>query len=813
MLRRKVCQIGMAFLLGAGWFVYDSPWWCTAFVVYMGGLYAGLRPHLLCTVQRRKRFLCVALAFLCGSVVGEIAVQRQKEQHSFLQKDREVQFQGEIYKKESKAEQPVYYLQDVILQDQKEQIKCSSIILYPDSDDDIIGTIYIGKAKITPFRQARNDGNFDEKIYYESNGIVARLEDAVIHKKIPSRRYVRIKLYELQQNIAGVYGQYLFGEESGVLQTLALGEKGELDTDARALYQMAGLSHILAISGLHISVVGMAIYRLLRKRGVSFGTSGILAGVLVMLYGMMTGMSPSTKRAIVMYSFYLLANIWGEVYDSANALMIAAVGLVATNPLSMKNTGVIFSFAAVLGVISFANPLVSCLKRGKKRWLDAFVFALGLQLFTLPLVARFYYEIPIYSVFLNWLLLPLLGILLGCGLLGGLLGVLVMGMQAMCGSAGGYAFGWLRWGMTFVTEKMMLVCHGILYLYEWVADITLQLPGARQVVGCPALWKVAIYYGFLYMGRYWLQKEKEKRQVQRRVECYRGKQLLLVLCGLSCLFWPTKAKNQMIMLDVGQGDGIYLQSAKGASFFVDGGSSDVKNVGTYRILPFLKSHGVRQVDYWFVSHPDMDHMNGLLECLQEGYHIKNIVLSKELYENMQDEEAIAHIKELEQAAQVCGSQICFMQVGDVCHSGDLQLQCVGPSVATAKEYANDVNAMSLCLIVTCRDFSALLTGDIAAEQETELLPEIKERVQKVDVLKVAHHGSNASSGQEFLTEIEFDYAFISCGKNNMYGHPGKETMERLQKCTPKEKIYVTMDVGQITMELDQRRRVKTKFER
>ena len=250
MLRRKACQIGIAFLLGAGWFVYDSPWWCVAFVVYMGGLYAGLRPHLLCTVQRRKRFLCVTLAFLCGSVVGEIAVQRQKEQHSFLQKDREVQFQGEIYKKESKADQPVYYLRDVILQDQKEQIKCSSIILYPDSDDDTIGTIYIGKAKITPFRQARNDGNFDEKIYYESNGIAASLEDAAIHKKIPSRRCVRIKLYELQQNIADVYGQYLFGEESGVLQTLALGEKGELDTDAKALYQMAGLSHILAISGV-----------------------------------------------------------------------------------------------------------------------------------------------------------------------------------------------------------------------------------------------------------------------------------------------------------------------------------------------------------------------------------------------------------------------------------------------------------------------------------------------------------------------------------------------------------------------------------
>ena len=147
-------------------------------------------------------------------------------------------------------------------------------------------------------------------------------------------------------------------------------------------------------------------------------------------------------------------------------------------------------------------------------------------MFTLPLVARFYYEVPIYSVFLNWLLLPLLGILLGCGLLGGLLGVIVMESQAMCGSAVWVAFDWLRGGMTFVTEKMMLVCHRILYLYEWIADITLRLPGARQIVGCPALWKVVIYYVSLYVGLYWLQKEKEKRQVQRCVECYRGKRLL-----------------------------------------------------------------------------------------------------------------------------------------------------------------------------------------------------------------------------------------------------------------------------------------------
>ncbi len=806
MLRRNLCQIGMAFLLGVGWKIYDSPYWCLAFVVYVLWLWIGLRPHL--PVNIRKRRLCfLGLAFLLGSILGMTAIQRQKHVQDFLTEAREIKFQGEIYKKEKKADQPIYYLRDVILWDQREQITCSSVILYPRSDDEIIGSIYIGKARTEAFRQARNDGNFDEKFYYESSGIAAKLKETEKIKSMLPRFYLRQILYDLREGMARSYENGLPGEESGVMKTLALGERDGLDAAVKSLYQMAGLFHILAISGLHISVVGMAIYNFLRRRGIGFLASGILAGGLVVSYGVLCGMGSSTKRAIFMYGIYLLANVLGEVYDSGNALMLAGIFLVVQNPLCMKNTGVIFSFMAVLGVISFASPLVELVKGGGKevdgtemrglmspylaKILDAFVFSLGVQVFTLPLVARFYYEIPLYSIFLNLILLPLLGLLLGCGLIGGLVGLFRQGLA----------------------KVILMVCHLILYFYEWMADLTLRLPGARQIVGAPAWGKIFLYYGLLYLGLFLLKetksrtKEKKKEKAGRRY----GQALLCGLLGLGILFCPKKAQEQIVMLDVGQGDGIYLQSGVGDRFFIDGGSTDVTGVGMYRILPFLKYHGIRKIDYWFISHTDMDHINGLQECLESGYRIEHLVFAKAQKEGLEDRDAM---EKLIRTATRQGSQILYMEAGDRLVSGDLRLQCVGPTEEIARAFAGDGNAMSLCLLLTCGDFQGLFTGDIAIEQEAALAAEVGDLLGEnvtLDFLKVAHHGSKYSSDGEFLDALAPKIALISCGKNNSYGHPGKETLERLEQVTEKEDIYITMDVGQIDLLLEKESPIKTKF--
>lgn len=789
MLRRNLCQIGMAFLLGVGWKIYDSLYWCPAFAVYVLWILLGLRPYLPVNM-RKRRMLFWCMAFLLGSIWGMRAVERQKNIQDFLADAKEIEFQGEIYKKEKKADQPIYYLRDVILRDQKEQMTCSSVILYPGSDDEIIGSIYIGKARIQAFRQARNDGNYDELSYYESSGIAAKLEETAKIKSIVPRFCLRQVLYDLRGNMARSYENWLPGEESGVMKTLALGERDGLDAEVKSLYQMAGLSHILAISGLHISVVGMAIYNFLRRRGTGFFTAGILAGSLVVSYGILCGMGSSTKRAVFMYGIYLLANVLGEVYDSGNALMLAGIVLVVQDPLCMKNTGVIFSFVAVLGVISFASPLVEVVK-GKGKAVDAFVFSLGLQLFTLPLVARFYYEIPLYSIFLNLVLLPLLGLLLGCGLIGGLVGLFWQGLAG----------------------KILTICHVLLYFYEWMADLTLRLPGARQIVGAPAWGRIFLYYGLLYLGLFLLKskngrtKGKKKEKVGRRY----GQALLCGLFGLVFLFCPKKTQNQMVMLDVGQGDGIYLQSSAGDHFFIDGGSTDVTKVGTYRILPFLKYHGIRKIDYWFVSHTDLDHINGLQECLESGYEIEYLVFAKAQKEGLEDGDAM---EKLIQTAKKQGSQILYMEVGDRLISGGLRLQCVGPTQAISRDFAADGNAMSLCLLLTCGDFQGLFTGDIAMDQESSLVAEVQSALGEngtLAFLKVAHHGSKYSSGEDFLDALAPKIALISCGKNNSYGHPGKETLERLEDVMEKDDIYITMDVGQIRILFDQESPAQVKF--
>ena len=267
----------------------------------------------------------------------------------------------------------------------------------------------------------------------------------------------------------------------------------------------------------------------------------------------------------------------------------------------------------------------------------------------------------------------------------------------------------------------------------------------------------------------------------------------------------------MVMLDVGQGDGIYLQSSAGNHFFIDGGSTDVTKVGTYRILPFLKYHGIRKIDYWFVSHTDLDHINGLQECLERGYEIEHLVFAKAQKEGVEDGDAM---EKLIQTAKKQGSQILYMEVGDRLISGDLRLQCVGPTQAISRDFAADCNAMSLCLLLTCGDFQGLFTGDIAMDQEASLVAEVQSALGEngtLAFLKVAHHGSKYSSGEDFLDALAPKIALISCGKNNSYGHPGKETLERLEDVMGKDDIYITMDAGQIRILFDQESPAQVKF--
>lgn len=228
--------------------------------------------------------------------------------------------------------------------------------------------------------------------------------------------------------------------------------------------------------------------------------------------------------------------------------------------------------------------------------------------------------------------------------------------------------------------------------------------------------------------------------------------------------------------------------------FVDGGSSDVAGVGTYRILPFLKSKGIRQVDYWILSHLDDDHLSGFYEVLEAGYEVRAVVVSELLPE---DEAKSKLMETLEQykvpMLSVSGGDILQLHNacgGDESADGGVCIRFLSPDETTP---VSDCNGASIVCLYEDASVHALWTGDIGVQQETWLLE--RGLLSQIDLYKAAHHGSKYSNSQEYLQTLSPKLSVISCGERNRYGHPGAEAVENMKAAG--SRVLCTMECGQI----------------
>lgn len=258
-----------------------------------------------------------------------------------------------------------------------------------------------------------------------------------------------------------------------------------------------------------------------------------------------------------------------------------------------------------------------------------------------------------------------------------------------------------------------------------------------------------------------------------------------------------RGELQITMLDVGQGDGIYIKTPAGKHYLIDGGSSDVTNVGTYRIEPYLESQGVEALDYVFVSHGDGDHTSGIEEMLANqklGIQIHTIVLPNEQV----IDDALYALAEL---ASENGTKVVIMEVGDAIEdeksfSGNqMLLTCVAPFDTYEGEIGN---ASSMVLDLQYGEFDMLFTGDL--EKDGEEIVVDSGILRDYDVLKVGHHGSKYATSEKFLEQVKPEIALISAGRENAYGHPSEETLERLEDIGCE--VYSTQECGAITIRTD-----------
>lgn len=748
--------------------------------------------------------VCVLLViFLALFISFWGAYSRKKQFINHYKAEATVAVSGFVYHKEIKANKYVYYLKNVYIDDSKYRLRGVRILLRTEKELPIYTWVsYAGKIKI--FDRARNEGEFDARGYYEGLGLLCEVQGidtndyAIESKNILEKCVSSIgeMLYAFSEKINSVYEYALFGEESGVMSAIALGKRGGIEAEVKGILSAAGIIHIIAVSGLHIAVVGRGIYKLLRRLGGSFLIAGLIAFIMVILYGQMCGMSVSCVRAIGMFLIYIISQILGRKYDMGRAAICMAIFILIDNPFAIFSSSFVFSFGAVAGIVLVATPLSNAvvekieeMRRGMtkdicKHIVPHLISTIGISLFTMPIVAYFYYEIPVYSVLLNLIVLPVIGILLAIGLIGGVLCASVIPVSGF-------------WKLIF------LPCHIIIYYIELIADKSVLLPGSKFICGKPEWWSILIYDLVLIfvvrITKVYISKISRVYTFSSGIKCNKRflendtikmifiDSSLMFFCVSLLLFSRTLAADYRIsFIDVGQGDGIYLSDGRNCNVMIDGGSTSNKQLGKYTILPFLKYNGVRSVDYWFVSHCDEDHVSGLIYALEQGYKIKGVYLSQNVLKDKNYDKLVF-------ACRRAGVGIRYMVVGDKLVTDKFTLTCVLPSADAAKQLGSDANARSMVLRIDDKyGHKGLFVGDINDKAENILIND--DRTCAVDFIKVAHHGSKYSSTERFLNEIKPRVAIISCGRNT-YGHPHKSTLERLENVGAS--IYKTIDLGQI----------------
>lgn len=610
-----------------------------------------------------------------------------------------------------------------------------------------------------PLEEASNPGQFDQKAYYEARGIGMVLKKAKLTVIEAKENIFFQKLYELRsfwaQNLEKITGK----EEAALLKAMLLGEKSSLKKEQKELYQSGGISHILAISGLHISLVGMLLYRFLRKKKRSYPFSALVSGSCMVVYGFLTGFGVSAKRAVFMFLVYLGAELLGETYDVVSALALSGLLILAEQPLQLFQCGFQLSFLSV-GAVALGYPALQKRLGWKKKASMSLLSVLSVTLFTLPCTLYWFYEWMPYAVFLNLIVIPLVPVVF----LSGAAGMLTGGVSVAAGMflAGASA--------------------GVLRFFQTLLERTEVLPGSRAIIGQPELWQIALYY-VLVGAAVWGGRCRARKKNQHRIEV----RIFFIIFALCILCLPFHRPVEVTFLDVGQGDAVFLRTEAATTCLIDGGSTTVSDVGTYRLLPFLKSRGVSSLDYLFLSHMDADHINGAEELLKDqfrGIPIRHLCLSALPGDETRER--------LEKEARLFGTELCYISRGTVFREKGAEIRCLSPVKDQKKE---DENENSEVLMVEISGLRILFTGDLGEKGEQELLEAGTDL--RAAVLKVGHHGSRFSTGEDFLEAVSPGFAVISCAENNRYGHPAPETVERLERAGCR--IFYTMKSGAVTL--------------
>jgi competence protein ComEC len=655
-------------------------------------------------------------------------------------------------------------------------------MLYQYGDEVFItGIIELSKVQ-------RNPSGFNYRQYLANCGISGEIFAGNGNLRKGSGNYRNILInsgYVIRKGIISTINQLLGEKQAGLLNGMLVGERSGLNREVKQEFSDAGLTHIMAVSGMNVAFVIIPFMFIFKRLRFSLRLSNSLAILSIMMFVFITGFSASVLRASIMATVILLAQILYREGDVYSSLSFAAIILLVVNPGTLFDIGFQLSFAATLSLVLFYKRIneITVKIPIPKLISETIAVTIAAQILVTPLGVLYFNRFSIISVITNLLVVPL------CQ------NITIIGF-AMAGLG---QFSIQLAGILGMINDFML--SFILLVTKYSSDI----PFSAIQLTTPSLVLILIYYVCIaYLG--WWCFVKGNMPDNRFVIAVAGAILIIFLLPI-----VKPPSMEVVFLDVGEGDSIFVKTVEGKKLLIDGGgfkksTPDAAGSGEITVIPFLLDYGIDYLDLVISSHPHEDHMQGLVSVSKslgiggviepEGMPEKDYKIFNS-YLNLHK----IPIKECSAGDVIKIDSKTYIEIFYPFKSGQME----GKSI---EEISTDVNERSLIFKLVYDKVSILFTADMDGKMEKELLDEGFD--VESDVIKVAHHGSRSASTTEFLEKVKSKAAIISVGRNN-YGHPSPRTLDRLEASGAS--IFRTDECGGIILETDgQSIRVKKTIE-
>ncbi|MBN1849143.1 MAG: DNA internalization-related competence protein ComEC/Rec2 [Deltaproteobacteria bacterium] len=634
-------------------------------------------------------------------------------------------------------------------------------------------------AKLRPFRNFNNPGRYNYSLSMSLKGYCCSASVSDGRYIVPMGKgrlgFPWAVVEQCRRPIRQFFTEKLSARNQAVLSALILGERQNISPDLREPFNVTGLGHILAVSGLHIGLIAWLSFGIF-KRLFSFShywmlkidirkAAAVTTCIPVVIYTFLAGFQVSSQRAMIMVLAFLFSIILEREKEMWSTLALASLIILALDPTALFSISFQLSFLAVVGILWLAPPVQSLVpklfQQDEQKFLYSHLYSYGIGmivvtfsavLFLLPVTSFYFHRIPMISIPANLTTVPILGFwVLPLGLLSGILAHIIPSIA--------YVFLQLTsWGL----DGMMAV------IQFWA-----RLQWASFWVVTPNMFEIILFYGLLFTIFFF-----KVRRWAKIGFCFI---VIAVLMDISYWTYKTQFNRHLIItyFDVGQGNAALVQFPGNQRMLIDGGGFHVGHfdVGGMVVAPALWYAKINRIDYLVLTHPQSDHMNGLC-FIAANFKPKEFWYNGDRVETQTFQNLLKILET---------KKIKISQPLDLSNGKDISgvhIEIFNPPVnsesITGYYNSRDLNNRSLVLKLSYRGRSALFPGDLEDSGEQKVVENFGDALQS-DILLAPHHGSKTSCSNAFLKSVNPDLCVISSGSGNFFGFPHAATIQRLNE--------------------------------